>query len=486
MATVRAMLVKRSINAVITIFGIIVVNFLLLRLVPAIAGIGFDPAIILAPRAPNFPPGLVEQNREIFGLNDPWQVQFWKYLQGLFTGNWGFSYKYLKPVLDVIIGSLMWTLLLVGVSTAITIVLGIVVGAYAAARRGKLFDLVSTNLGIFFWGMPLFWLGLLLMIGFGERSPLREGFLLDLSWADALWKPMLGPAQWGPLILSISWEFVFLLLTALFLALMVLSQFFYEPEPDEEELLATAARHSTGVKDDESVLSDSSQQASGNALVNGLNAVGVRLGRRYKMWRNAFILFMVLSTLTLLVILPNALFSQSKWEVRGVFWWPVFPSQLYYDYSNLGTQIRFEGPFISSILMHMVLPVLTLVIGTFLGVSLVMRNSLIDTMTEDFIVTARAKGLSRREILRRHALPNGMPPMVTLIALDVAFILGGAYQVEVVFSYEGIGYRTIEAISVSDWPILQFILIVGGIAVVLANLIADFIIIRLDPRIKIA
>jgi len=297
---------------------------------------------------------------------------------------------------------------------------------------------------------------------------------------------MLGPVQWGPLVLSLSWEFVIFALTALFLALMVLSRFFYEPKPDEKELLASAARRSAGVKDDARALTDSPQQTSSNAFVRRLNSVGVRLGRRYKVWRNAFILLMVLSILSLLVILPNALFSQSKMEVRGVFWWPVFPTQLYYDYANLGTQIRFEWPFISSILMHMILPVLTLVIGTFLGVSLVMRNSLIDTMTEDFIVTARAKGLSRREILRRHALPNGMPPMVTMIALDVAFILGGAYQVEVVFSYEGLGYRTIEAISVSDWPILQFILIIGGIAVVLANLIADFIIIRLDPRIKIA
>jgi len=76
--------------------------------------------------------------------------------------------------------------------------------------------------------------------------------------------------------------------------------------------------------------------------------------------------------------------------------------------------------------------------------------------------------------------------MVSLIALDLAFIIGGAYQVEWVFNYRGIGYRTIQAISDLDYPLLQFIVVIGGAAVVIANLISDFILLRLDPRIKVA
>ena len=115
-----------------------------------------------------------------------------------------------------------------------------------------------------------------------------------------------------------------------------------------------------------------------------------------------------------------------------------------------------------------------------------MRNSLIDVMTEDYVVTARAKGLAERIILRRHVLPNGLPPMVTLIALDMAFIFGGAYQVEYVFSYRGIGWVTIEAINNYDFPVLQFVVVIGGIAVVIANFLADLILIKIDPRIKVA
>ena len=76
--------------------------------------------------------------------------------------------------------------------------------------------------------------------------------------------------------------------------------------------------------------------------------------------------------------------------------------------------------------------------------------------------------------------------MVTLIALDMAFIFGGAYQVEYVFSYRGIGWVTIEAINNYDFPVLQFVVVIGGIAVVIANFLADLILIKIDPRIKVA
>jgi peptide/nickel transport system permease protein len=137
-------------------------------------------------------------------------------------------------------------------------------------------------------------------------------------------------------------------------------------------------------------------------------------------------------------------------------------------------------------LKYLILPSATLAVGTVAGVSLVMRSALVDTMTDDYIMTARAKGLTDYQVLRHHALPNGMPPMIALIAMDIAFVIGGAYQVEVIFNYPGIGYRTIAAMNDRDFPILQFIVVIGGIAVVIANFFADLILIYIDPRIKIA
>lgn len=139
-----------------------------------------------------------------------------------------------------------------------------------------------------------------------------------------------------------------------------------------------------------------------------------------------------------------------------------------------------------NIFYHMILPSITLTIGYLAGISLIMRGSLTDVLTEDYITTARAKGLTDRQMLRRHARPNAMLPMVSLVALNFAFVIGGAYQTEVVFNYDGIGLLTIKAVDASDFPVLQAIFFIGGVAVVLANLIADFVTYYLDPRIKIS
>jgi peptide/nickel transport system permease protein len=169
----------------------------------------------------------------------------------------------------------------------------------------------------------------------------------------------------------------------------------------------------------------------------------------------------------------------------GMDWWPQLPSGGYFDTVTYGTQLRWDFGLIMSIAEHLILPALTLSIGSFAGVALVMRSSLVDVMTDDYITTAKAKGLTDYQVLRHHALPNGMPPMIALIAMSVAFIIGGAYQIEIVFNYPGIGYRTINAIWALDFPILQFVVVVGGVAVVIANFIGDLILVYIDPRIRL-
>jgi peptide/nickel transport system permease protein len=160
------------------------------------------------------------------------------------------------------------------------------------------------------------------------------------------------------------------------------------------------------------------------------------------------------------------------------------PTGGYFD-TSINSSFQWTLPIVLSVMKHMVLPAATLAIGSVAGVALVMRSSLIDVMTEDFIMTARAKGLTDYQVLKNHALRNGMPPMVALIAMSIAFIIGGAYQVEMIFNYPGIGYRTLSAIGNRDFPLLQFVVVIGGVAVVVANFIADLLLIYIDPRIKI-
>ena len=320
------MLTKRVINAIITIFLIMLLNFLLFRVMPG------DPALLMTKRDPQTPESAYWRNVEIMGLNDTIDVQFIKYVIGTFTGDWGVSYEYERPVFEVTKDAIGWTVMLMSVSTALTFLAGMALGKLSARRRGKPADLTITGFGLFFYGMPIFWFAVVLLVVF-------------VGWAE--WLPQ-------------------------------------------------AHRMTPG------------------------------------------------TTLTPLTL-------EKIWDV----------------------------------IEHMILPVATLTIGAIAGVVLIMRNSLIDVLTEDYVVTAYAKGLSEKEVMKYHAAPNARLPIVTTLAMDVAFILGGAFQVEVVFSYEGIGMVTMDAIWAEDYPMLQFIFLIGGVAVVIANLIADLVLKVLDPRVRI-
>ncbi len=331
--SLRRMLVKRSINVVITIFGIMTLNFALIHFMPG------DPILNMVPRDPKLDPAVKESLIEKFNLDAGLFERFVTYLWNTMTLDWGTSYMTSRPVWDVISYDMCWTILLIGTATFFTLIIGMLIGAMAAYRRGGAFDLMSTGTGLFFYGMPVFWFAMLLQEAFSS-------------------------------------------------------------------------------------------------------------------------------------------------QLFGMNWWPQLPGSDYYD-PALGPVFKWELEHILSVLEHLILPSAALAIASFAGVALVMRSSLVDVMTDDYILTARAKGLTDYQILRRHALPNGMPPMVALIAMSVAFIIGGAYQIEIVFDYPGIGYRTINAIWELDFPILQFVVVVGGVAVVVANFIADLVLIYIDPRIKL-
>ncbi|NTU78973.1 MAG: ABC transporter permease [Chloroflexales bacterium] len=133
---------------------------------------------------------------------------------------------------------------------------------------------------------------------------------------------------------------------------------------------------------------------------------------------------------------------------------------------------------------HLVLPTLTLTIvllGQFL---LIMRGTLLDVLGEDYILTARAKGLSDSQVLRDHAMGNAMLPMVALIALTLGFTVSGSILIESVFSWPGLGSVVYEAVGRRDYPMLQGAFLLFTVSVVLANMVADLLIVALDPRVR--
>lgn len=137
-------------------------------------------------------------------------------------------------------------------------------------------------------------------------------------------------------------------------------------------------------------------------------------------------------------------------------------------------------------LHHMFLPALTLTLAYLGEYTLVTRSSLLDVMGEDYLTVARAKGLRDVMVRNRHAVPNALLPVVTLIAINFGFILSGAIAVEAVFSWPGLGKATADAIRGPDLPMLQGLFLLFSSAVIFFNLIADLAYSWLDPRVETA
>jgi peptide/nickel transport system permease protein len=142
------------------------------------------------------------------------------------------------------------------------------------------------------------------------------------------------------------------------------------------------------------------------------------------------------------------------------------------------------GEHAADILAHLALPLATVAIGLIGQYSILMRASVIETMNDDYITTARAKGLTGGRILRHHALPNAMLPAVTLIAVNLGYVVAGAITAEKVFNWPGLGTLTVEALEARDFPVLQGVFLLLSISVVAANLVADLIYGVLDPRVR--
>jgi ABC-type dipeptide/oligopeptide/nickel transport system permease component len=135
-------------------------------------------------------------------------------------------------------------------------------------------------------------------------------------------------------------------------------------------------------------------------------------------------------------------------------------------------------------LRHMVLPALTIGLVLYGEYALIVRSAMLETLGEDYVLTARAKGLSSWATVWRHGFRNALLPVVTLGALSLGYIIGGFITVEYVFSYPGIGLAIVEAIDQRDFPVLQGAFLLLAISVIFFNLIADLLYFRLDPRVR--
>ena len=164
------------------------------------------------------------------------------------------------------------------------------------------------------------------------------------------------------------------------------------------------------------------------------------------------------------------------------YWLPIFPiggavDPVMHEFLGLGGRILDR-------LRHLALPALTLTVLASASVARFQRAALLDVLPADYIRTARLKGLTERQVLRHHALRNALLPIITLIGLSFPALLTGAFFIEKIFAWPGMGYAVINAISARDYPLVVGGVIIGSIMVTLGSLLADLLYAWADPRLR--
>jgi peptide/nickel transport system permease protein len=205
-------------------------------------------------------------------------------------------------------------------------------------------------------------------------------------------------------------------------------------------------------------------------------ALGILAG-----WRHGGWLDRSLPALMFLQAVPYFFLALVLVEVLGIelHWLPVGQG-----YNGATTSPGWHWAFIGSAVQHAILPALTIVLTSIAGWMLQMRNVMITTIGEDYVVAAQAKGLSSRRVIYTYAARNALLPQLQAFGLALGFVVSGALVMEIVFAYPGIGLLLLNAVSSDDFPLMQAIFLVITFAILIANLIIDFIIVFFDPRVR--
>ena len=321
-------LLRRILGAIPLVLGVATLIFFVLNLAPG------DPAAMYS--NPNLPVAVIEQLRRNLGLDQPIYIRYFKWLGSFFTGHFGYSFAQGRPVADVLLEALPATLILAFWALIVVFVLGVAIGIYQAVRQYSVADGVLSVSSLFFYSMPSFWLGLMLML------------LFSLKWHE-----------WG---------------------------------------------------------------------------------------------------------LPFALPATGMTGVD-------------YDYLSFGHKLLDRAA-------HLVLPVTTLSLVLAAGIARYTRGQMLEVIRQDYIRTARAKGLPERTVILKHALRNSMIPVITLFGLYLPLLFSGAVFVEVIFSWPGMGRVIVDAILQRDYPVVMATSFLFAVMTVLGNLIADVLYAVADPRIR--
>ncbi|MGV3714080.1 ABC transporter permease [Pseudolysinimonas sp.] len=410
------------------------------------------------------------------------------------------------------------TLQLVTIATIVAIILGLVVGITTALRQYSGYDYTVTFVSFLFFSLPIFWVAVLLKqyIAIGLNDFLQDG--AQIPWWLVGVLTLVSALLWASIIPGvlrrklITFGIAFLA-TAALLVYVNLTQWFLDPSVGIVGVVLTAAAAAylvpavlTGVKN---------KRALRTSIV--VAAIGIALYFPFRLWISyAITEWWMLAGLAILTVAVGAfvgyLFGgDDRRPIMRVGAFTAFfvafviavdrYMAAWAPYSNSG---RIRGRPIATIgaqtpglegslwvhgvdtFTHLLLPTLALILISFATYTRYSRASLLEVMNQDYIRTARAKGLTERTVVVRHAFRNALIPIATIVAFDIGGIVGGAVITERVFAFTGMGQLFQGGVDkVDPNPVMAFFLVVGFLAI-LFNLLADLVYAALDPRIRVS
>ncbi len=354
-------IIRRLILAIPVVFGIMVVTFGLVRMIPG------DPCrAMLGEKATQ---EVCDRFTKEHGLDKSIPVQFAVYMGKILKGDFGNSIRFSRPVTTILVERLPMTLELGSLALALSIIVGIPAGIISAVKRNSIIDvivMIGANMGV---SMPVYWLGLM------------------LAYVFALW-----------------------------------------------------------LKDTPFWLPPSGRLAAGVTAAPFYTAWGWELPVES-------VRFHLVEFISNMYILNSILIQD----------WAVFKDAI----------------------THLILPSVALSTIPTAIIARMTRSSMLDVLRQDYIRTARAKGLIERWVILKHALRNAMLPIATIIGLELGILFGGAVLTESIFSLAGVGRMLFEAITARDFPIVQAFTVVIAVAYVMVNLLVDISYVFIDPRIRL-
>jgi peptide/nickel transport system permease protein len=202
-------------------------------------------------------------------------------------------------------------------------------------------------------------------------------------------------------------------------------------------------------------------------------------------WKRGSRLDAIIPSTTLLTAMPYFWFGLILVYVFATNIFHILPASNGYD-TNSTLVVGLNWPFIASAVQHAILPALSIIVTSVGGWLLGMRNMMVSTLSDDYVVAAEAKGLRSSRIMIGYAARNAVLPSVSGFAISLGFVVSGAIAMEYVFSYPGIGFKLVQAVGSDDYPLMQGIFLVITLAVLGANLLVDLLYGVIDPRTRLS